>query len=214
MKFVDRGHRSIGETGAADRVASGARSGPFKALFLVSTFGMMLGVAGCSAPTSSFPTTTTDGKGPSNPNPDPNATRSTIFGEGGITLFSAGGSSSAPQGPSIGVNSFLWRASLDTISFMPLSSADPFGGVIITDWYSAPASPNERFKLTVYILASTLRADAVKVSIFRQTRPGTGGAWADTPPEAQMTTQIENAILTRARQLRSAAVEAQQNNSN
>ncbi|MDE1174899.1 MAG: DUF3576 domain-containing protein [Parvibaculaceae bacterium] len=207
MKFVDRGHRSIGGTGAA-------RSGQFRTLLLVSSLGLALGIAGCSAPTSSFPASTTDGTGPSNPNPDPNAKRSTIFGEGGITLFDAGGSSNAPQGPSIGVNSFLWRASLDTISFMPLASADPFGGVIITDWYSAPASPNERFKLTVYILASTLRADAVKVSIFRQTRPDAGSAWADTPPEVQMTTQIENAILTRARQLRSAAVEAQQNNSN
>ena len=68
----------------------------------------------------------------------------------------------------IGVNTFLWRASLDTVSFMPLSSADPFGGVIITDWYSPPEVPSERFKMTVYILDRQLRADGIKVSVFRQ----------------------------------------------
>src|SRR5262245_16253262 len=78
-----------------------------------------------------------------------------IFGEGGLTI---GGASDKPEdntgaaGTGVGVNSFLWRASLDTVSFMPLVSADPFGGVIITDWYSPPQSPSERFKVNVYIL--------------------------------------------------------------
>src|ERR1700753_2898821 len=82
----------------------------------------------------------------------------------------------------LGVNSYLWHASLDTLSFMPLQSADPFGGVIISDWYVAPAAPDERLKVTVYIMDRTLRADALKVVVFRQTRSGNG--WADALPGA------------------------------
>lgn len=100
----------------------------------------------------------------------------------------------------IGVNSFLWRASLDTLNFMPLASADPFGGVIITDWYSDATTPTERFKATVYILDTRLRADALNVSIFRQVQ--TSGQWADAATDPDTEIQIENAILTRARQLR------------
>ncbi|MGE0046629.1 MAG: DUF3576 domain-containing protein [Hyphomonadaceae bacterium] len=100
----------------------------------------------------------------------------------------------------IGVNAFLWRATLDTLSFMPLASADPWGGVIITDWYVDPARPNERFKATVYILDTRLRADALNVSVFRQTNAG--GSWVDATVSPDTGLQIENAILTRARQLR------------
>ncbi|MCW5724527.1 MAG: DUF3576 domain-containing protein [Maricaulaceae bacterium] len=105
----------------------------------------------------------------------------------------------------IGVNSFLWRASLDTLSFMPLSEVDPFGGVIITDWYANPEIPNERFRSTVYILDTRLRADALAVRVFRQER-GEDGAWADAPVSAETAVEIENAILTRARQLRIAQI--------
>ena len=105
----------------------------------------------------------------------------------------------------IGVNSFLWRASLDTMSFMPLSSADPFGGVIITDWYSPPEVPSERFKMTVYILDRQLRADGVKVSVFRQ-RLAAGDRWVDGEVGQGTATELENAILTRARELRSKTV--------
>jgi hypothetical protein len=108
--------------------------------------------------------------------------------------------------PSIGVNSFLWRATLDTLSFMPLESADPFGGVIITDWHANATQPNERFKASVFILDTRLRADGVKVSIFRQTR-GADGAWVDAATDPDTALQIENAILTRARQLRIATLE-------
>ena len=101
----------------------------------------------------------------------------------------------------IGVNGYLWRASLDTISFMPLAEVDPFGGVIITDWYSNPQMPTERFKLTVYILDTRLRADALAVSVFRQVRDDQG-SWADAQTNPQTAVEIENAILTRARQLR------------
>ena len=104
-------------------------------------------------------------------------------------------------GPAIGVNSYLWRATLDTLAFMPLVSADPYGGVVLTDWYANPEQPAERFKATVYILDTRLRADGLNVTVFKQTRDA-GGGWADAPVAGQTETDIENAILTRARQLR------------
>ncbi len=107
-----------------------------------------------------------------------------------------------PQGNGIGINSYLWRASLDTLSFMPLSSADPYGGVIITDWFAPPESPNERFKMSVYITDRELRADGIRVSVFRQTKNGT--AWVDATVTSKTPADLENAILTRARELRAA----------
>jgi len=124
--------------------------------------------------------------------------------EGGITLF--GVSDGRGTEGAVAVNAFLWRASLDTISFMPLSSADPFGGVIISDWYSPPETPDERFKVNVYILGRVLRADGLKVSVFRQTRSETD-RWQDAAVGADVATEFEDAVLTRARQLRMQAVE-------
>jgi len=126
-----------------------------------------------------------------------------IFGEGGFDLFNLGGNkkTGGGSGVGIGVNSYLWRATLDTISFMPLSSADPFGGVIITDWYAPPESPNERFKVTAYILDRSLRADGVRVSVFRQVQESPGN-WIDAPVDPSMGVDLENTILTRARQLK------------
>lgn len=121
-----------------------------------------------------------------------------LFGPGGLFGLGGGGKD---EGGGIGVNSFLWRASLDTIAFMPLASADPFGGVLITDWYVNPQHPNERFKMTIYILDKRLRADGVKVSVFRQEQ-GSGGNWQDAPSNPETGVRVENAILTRARQLR------------
>lgn len=105
----------------------------------------------------------------------------------------------------IGVNSYLWRATLDTVSFMPLASADPWGGVVITDWYVNPEKPDERFKITVYILDSRLRADALNVTVFKQVRDAVGG-WVDSTISDQTANDIENSILTKARQLRLANV--------
>ena len=105
----------------------------------------------------------------------------------------------------IGVNAYLWRAALETIDFLPLAQADPFGGVIITDWYS-PERADERFKLNVYILDTVLRADAVKVAVFRQTSGENG--WQDAAVDSQTSTDIEDSILTRARELRIAALNA------
>ena len=116
------------------------------------------------------------------------------------------GSSAVQQAaPNMGVNSFLWRASLETLEFMPLDQVDPFGGVIITDWYSNPEAPGERFKANVYILDANLRADALKASIFKQTNQG--GGWVDGTVDADTARQIENAILTRARELWIATVD-------
>lgn len=105
------------------------------------------------------------------------------------------------SGQAIGVNSFLWRATLDTLAFMPLASADPYGGVVITDWYSFPEKPDERFKATVYILDTRLRADGLNVTVFKQSK-GADGQWVDATVAGQTDIDIENSILTRARQLR------------
>jgi hypothetical protein len=118
-----------------------------------------------------------------------------------MNVFSGRGSEGGGSGGAgIGVNTYLWRASLDTIAFMPLTSADPFGGVIITDWYTPPETPDERFKMTIYILDRQLRADGLKVSVFRQARRGS--EWVDVPVATETAVQLENAVLTRARQLR------------
>jgi hypothetical protein len=106
--------------------------------------------------------------------------------------------------PQLGVNSFIWRATLDTLNFMPLVSADPVGGVVISDWYAAPDNPNEHMKVTIYILDRRLRADAVKVSVFRQIRGAQG--WQDAQINPDTGVKLENAILTRARELRLASI--------
>lgn len=101
-----------------------------------------------------------------------------------------------------GVNPYLWRASLDTLQNMPLDTADPLGGVINYDWQSFPSAQGERIRATVYILDSRLRADGVKVAVFRQTNQD--GVWTDATVDPETGIQLENAILTRARVLKSA----------
>lgn len=121
-----------------------------------------------------------------------------IFGEGGI--FSTKRKDEDSSGAVLGVNSFLWRAALDTVSFMPLASADPFGGTILTDWHTPTGKTDERFKVNVFILSRELQADGVRVTVFRQTRKG--DTWIDSPTDKATATQLEDSILTRARQLR------------
>lgn len=125
-----------------------------------------------------------------------------IFGKGGISLF--GDKKKSADQTGIGVNTYLWRAALDTVSFMPLASADPFGGVILTDWYAPEATPNERLKLNVFILDRQLRSNGIQVKVFRQLRKVKGGAWVDTEVSNATARQLEDTILTRARQLRVA----------
>lgn len=125
-----------------------------------------------------------------------------MFGDSGIALGIGGkGTNPADAGSgALGVNAYLWRGALDTLSFMPLASADPFGGVIITDWYQPSSSPGERFKATAYILGRQLRADGVRVSVFRQVM--NSGRWVDQPVSPVTTGEIENKVLARARELR------------
>jgi Domain of unknown function (DUF3576) len=111
----------------------------------------------------------------------------------------------ASQVTTIGVNSYLWRASLDALSFMPLLQADSAGGVIITDWYANPGNAGERMKVTVSILDRDLRADALRVAASRQVAQG--GTWVDAPVQAATVQKLEEVILTRARDLRQSAVE-------
>ncbi len=139
-------------------------------------------------------------KYPQSPKYERKEARGKLTGEG-LTLF--GGDSKKGGGSPIGVNSFLWRATLDTLSFMPLTSADPFGGVIITDWYEDPKTPGERFKVNALILDQQLRADGIKISLFKQ-RKDEGGIWRDADINTRLARDIEDTILTRARQLRVA----------
>jgi len=105
---------------------------------------------------------------------------------------------------SIGVNAYLWRASLDSLSFIPLLQTDSSGGVIVTDWYVDPKSPNERVKLTVSILDQDLRADALRVAGARQVAQG--GQWVAAPMRAATVQKMEAIILTKARDLRRSAI--------
>ena len=110
----------------------------------------------------------------------------------------------ASQVTTIGVNSYLWRAALEAVSFAPLLQADSNGGVIVTDWYANPGNPNERVKVTVTILDQDLRADALRVAASRQVAQG--GAWVDAPVQAATVQKLEDIILTKARELRRQAV--------
>jgi hypothetical protein len=133
---------------------------------------------------------------------------STLGGDEG--LFSFGTAKTRPDasggggGGGIGVNAFLWRGALDTLSFLPLTSADPFGGVIITDWYTPADAVGERFKATAYILGRDLRSDGIRISIFRQVSQG--GRWVDAPVSSVVQSDIENKVLDRARRLREQSV--------
>ncbi|MGZ5903827.1 MAG: DUF3576 domain-containing protein [Reyranella sp.] len=132
-----------------------------------------------------------------------NQDEGSLFGPGGV--FGSKADRKEDNGSGVAVNAYLWRASLDTINFIPLVSADPFGGVIITDWYTPAETPNERMKVQVTILDRELRADGVRVAVFKQqTSPKGGGSWVDAQVDPRTNIDIENAILTRARQLRIA----------
>lgn len=110
----------------------------------------------------------------------------------------------AAQITTIGVNSYLWRASLETLSFMPLTQADSAGGVIVTDWYANPQNPGERVKVSVSILDQDLRADALRVAASREVLQN--GVWVAAPVQAATVQKLEDIILTKARDLRRSAV--------
>lgn len=122
-----------------------------------------------------------------------------LTGESGLVLLGRSEDKDGSASP-IGVNSYLWRATLDTLSFMPMASADPFGGVILTDWYEDPKTPGERFKINALILDKTLRADGVKITLFKQKKAQ--GVWKDEKVDVSVARALEDTILTRARELR------------
>ncbi len=125
-----------------------------------------------------------------------------LTGEQGLVLGGSGDEDNSSGGNNpLGVNSFLWRATLDTLAFMPLASADPFGGVILTDWYEDPKTPGERFKINALILDRQLRANSIKITPFKQ-KKDMKGQWVDAPVETGVARKMEDAVLTRARELR------------
>ena len=163
---------------------------------LLAVSAVFLALSACSSETEyAYPNANNAGKG------DLYAKETRLFGDNGMSFFGDDEKEGQGSGGSgIAVNSFLWRASLDTVSFLPLVSADPFGGVIITDWYVAPETPGERVKVQIYILDRQLRSDGLRVSVFRERFDN--GRWiADTVNERTVVT-IENSILSRARELR------------
>jgi hypothetical protein len=125
----------------------------------------------------------------------------------GLALAACGGGRDRPDArvaaasvTAIGVNSYLWRASLETLAFMPLTQADSAGGVIVTDWYANPQNPSERVKVSVSILDRDLRADALRVAASREVLQG--GQWVAAPVQAATVQRLEDIILTKARDLR------------
>ena len=133
-----------------------------------------------------------------------------LFGEGGASLTNLFGGGSSRKTPgetdALPVNKYLWRATLDTLSFLPLSSTDPFTGVIATDWGANPDAPGERFKVTAYMVRPALAASSLKVAVYREVR-AESGAWVPASVSSDTARKIEDAILTRARQIRIAEVE-------
>ena len=123
-----------------------------------------------------------------------------LTGDEGLVLVGKRRDDTQSASP-LGVNSFLWRASLDTLSFMPLHSADPFGGTIITEWYEDPKATGDRSKINALILDKSLRADGIKITLFKQTKDAKGN-WHDQKVEPKLSRDLEDTILTRARELK------------
>jgi hypothetical protein len=183
------------------------RPNPFSARLLPAAMIAMLAVAACSSDNLKPNPTPANFEGLGSGSPgDISSTRmggedsGTIFGIGKTNRDQGAGGGGPGSGSGIGVNAFLWRGALDTIAFMPLSSADPFGGVIITDWYTPPGTSGERFKATIYVLTRDLRSDGVRVNIFRQVLQS--GQWVDATVAESTVADIENKVLARARRMR------------
>jgi hypothetical protein len=160
-----------------------------------------LALAGCS---SAKPSPTDPGYiGQQGPTSSGSMPGGSVLGDSSLVFGTAKnkpGDNGAAGGGALGVNAYLWRGALDTLSFMPLASADPFGGVIITDWYTPVSTSGERFKATAYIMGRELRSDGVRVTIFRQVLQN--GQWVDSGVSPVTIGEIENKVLSRARELR------------
>ena len=177
---------------------------PFKMPAMVVALGLL---AGCGGGDYSAEKDTSPRSGPLNEYSEKDET---ILGEGGISLnkvLSGDVFGDTPgEGEGIPVNKFLWQATLDTLQFLPLSSTDPFTGVIATDWGASPAQPGERFKVTAYMVRPALAASSLKVAVYREVR-NESGVWVPAAVDPTTPRKIEDAILTRARQIRIAEVD-------
>lgn len=184
-----------------------AEGGMMRLLSKVAVASAVLALAACGGSDYSPDSDVGPRSGPVNKY---NPADDSLFGEDGASLsavFGGGSTRRTPgQSDAIPVNKYLWRAALDTLSFLPLSSTDPFTGVIATDWGANPDAPGERFKVTAYMVRPTLAASSLKVAVYREVR-GEGGAWVPASVSADTARKIEDAILIRARQIRIAEVE-------
>lgn len=161
-----------------------------KLLFALTS---ILSISACSSIETKAPSTSTAEE-------QREQARGRLTGDDGIS-FGGSRKDDASSASPLGVNSFLWRATLDTLSFMPLVSADPFGGVIITDWYEDSKEKGERYKVNALILDKTLRADGIKITLFKQTIDNKG-TWRNKKSDPADARKIEDTILTRARELK------------
>jgi hypothetical protein len=127
---------------------------------------------------------------------DPNSGK--LFGD--ITIWGGKKKEGESEQRGLSVNAVAWKATLDVLSFLPLVSADPFSGIIITDWYSEDDHQDERFKINAFIEGRALRSDSIKVSVFKQVK-NKSGEWLVVDPDADSARKIENAILQRAREI-------------
>ena len=179
------------------------RAGGVRGFATVALGALVVSLAGCAGagppPDESLHTLVTQ--------PPWETKQSTLFSGNGSLIGGPARPAASNDGQGLGVNAYLWRGALDTLSFMPLASADPFGGIIITDWYTPPTTTNERFKANAYILGRQLRADGIKVSIFRQVLEN--GNWVDAPVAPGTATEIENKVLAKARELRAQSASLQ-----
>ena len=165
-----------------------------KNIFTLSILLLLIACKGVETDSTNFPKNQEDSR---------RERRGKITGEDGLNLF-GGKEKEDSSGTGLGVNSFMWRATLDTLSFMPMSQTpDPFGGTIITDWYEDPNAQGERFKINAYILSDKLRSDGIRISVFKQKLDEKLG-WRDEKVAESTASDLEDAILTRARQLRIA----------
>ena len=160
---------------------------------------LSLAVAACGSGSSGDPPDTAGAQQASTAEPSEIDTESSIW----TILGMAKKESQRNPGPQTGstVSPILWQAALDTLNFVKFVSEDPLAGSLVTDWYSPPGKPNERYKVNLFILARKLHSDSLAVTVTREARLGDGN-WLETTVARNVETDLENAILERAGQLK------------
>ena len=131
---------------------------------------------------------------------------SIITGETGGWSLSDFMDQSGSQSTTLPVNAILWRAALDIAALLPISDVDTFGGTIVTEWYSLPENPNERIKLTMFVVGRELRSDAIRVVVNVQTRDGLQDDWGNNARDLQFSRRLEDLVLNRAREIRAESL--------